>query len=145
MRTTKQIKREAKQLFRLCLVNGLLDEGRTRPVVEQIVERKGRGYLALLLEFQRLVRLDCEVHTAEVATAVTLPADLRMEILSRLKHAYGPAINIQFAQKPALIGGMRIKVGSDVFDGSVQSGLAALEKSFGITPANGWNATPPRG
>jgi F0F1-type ATP synthase delta subunit len=38
-----------------------------------------------------------------------------------------------------LIGGMRIRVGSDVYDGSVQSGLAALEKSFGIK-ANGRKA-----
>ena len=35
-----------------------------------------------------------------------------------------------FAQNPALIGGMRIKVGSDVYDGSVQARLAALQESF---------------
>jgi F0F1-type ATP synthase delta subunit len=29
-----------------------------------------------------------------------------------------------------LIGGMRIQVGSDVFDGSVRAGLSALEKSL---------------
>jgi F0F1-type ATP synthase delta subunit len=29
-----------------------------------------------------------------------------------------------------LIGGVRIQVGSDVYDGSVRAGLAALEKSF---------------
>jgi F-type H+-transporting ATPase subunit delta len=43
---------------------------------------------------------------------------------------YGPGIKTQFGLKPALIGGMRIKVGSDVYDGSVQSELAALEESF---------------
>ena len=30
----------------------------------------------------------------------------------------------------ALIGGLRIRVGSDVYDGSVRAGLAALEKHF---------------
>jgi F-type H+-transporting ATPase subunit delta len=43
---------------------------------------------------------------------------------------YGPAIQTEFSLNPALIGGMRIKVGSDVYDGSVQSQLATLEKSF---------------
>ena len=35
-----------------------------------------------------------------------------------------------FGHRPALIGGMRIQVGSDVYDGSVRAGLAALEKKF---------------
>ena len=34
MKITKQAKREAKQLYRLCLVNGLLDENRVRQVVQ---------------------------------------------------------------------------------------------------------------
>ena len=53
---------------------------------------------------------------------------------------YGPGISTSFAHNPALIGGMRIHVGSDVYDGSVRAGLDALEKSFGITSTNGRNA-----
>jgi F-type H+-transporting ATPase subunit delta len=140
MRTAKQTKREAKHLFRFCLVNDLLDEGRTRRIVQRIIERKGRSYLALLSEFRHLVRLDREARTAEVETAAPLPPDLRATIKSRLEHAYGLGINVRFAQKPALIGGMRIKVGSDVFDGSVQSELAALGKIFGINASRGRNA-----
>ena len=40
---------------------------------------------------------------------------------------------LSFVLNPALIGGMRIQVGSDVYDGSVQAGLAALEKSLHTT------------
>ena len=43
---------------------------------------------------------------------------------------YGPETSTSFRESPALIGGMRIRVGSDVYDGSVKAGLAALEKSF---------------
>jgi F-type H+-transporting ATPase subunit delta len=43
---------------------------------------------------------------------------------------YGPRLVTTFAESPALIGGMRIRVGSDVYDGSVKAGLTALEKSF---------------
>ena len=39
-------------------------------------------------------------------------------------------LNISFAQNPALLGGLRIKVGSDVYDGSVQARLEDLEESF---------------
>jgi F-type H+-transporting ATPase subunit delta len=37
---------------------------------------------------------------------------------------------VAFTQRPELIGGMRVQVGCDVYDGSVRAGLAALEKSF---------------
>jgi F-type H+-transporting ATPase subunit delta len=130
MKTSRQIEREAKRLYRLCLVEGVLDEGRVRQVVQLLIESRHRGYLAVLWSLQRLVRLDRQAHSARVETAVPLPADLLASIQARLASAYGTGISTQFAVLPALIGGMRIRVGSDVYDGSVQSELAALEKSF---------------
>ena len=130
MKTTRQIKREAKQLYRLCLVNGLLDEARARQVVQRVIHEKRRGSLALLSYFQRLVRLDSARHTAKVESAMLLPEDLRVSVQTGLARTYGPGITASFAQNPELIGGMRIKVGSDVYDGSVRARLAALEKGF---------------
>jgi F-type H+-transporting ATPase subunit delta len=130
MKTNRQIEREARQLFRLCLVNGLLDEGRVHQVVKRAIEGKRRGHLALLSFFLRLVRLDCAAHTAIVETVVPLPSDLQAGVYASLSRAYGQGINTQFRLEPALIGGMRIRVGSDVYDGSVQCELAMLEKSF---------------
>jgi F-type H+-transporting ATPase subunit delta len=130
MKTAKQGKREARQLFRLCLLNERLDEGRVRRVVQRMIESKRRGYFVLLSHFQRLVRLDRERHTAEVQSAAPLPPDLWASVQAALVSVYGPGLDILFAQRPALIGGIRVKVGSDVYDGSVQSGLARLERSF---------------
>ncbi len=130
MKATKQARREATQLFRLCVVNGVLDENRARQVVQQIVAAKPRGYLGTLSHFQRLVRLDCARHTANVESALTLPADLRAGVQAGLARAHGPGLTTSFADNPALIGGIRIRVGSDVYDGSVQGRLAALEQSF---------------
>ena len=130
MKVTKQARREAKQLFRLCLVNGLIEEKRARQVVQQIVAAKPRGYLATLSYFQRLVELDCARHTAKVESALALPADLQASVQAGLARVYGPGLTASFAENPALIGGMRIRVGSDVYDGSVQGRLAALEQSF---------------
>ena len=130
MKKSKQAEREAKQLFRFCLLNGSLDEGRVRCVIERVIESKRRGYLAVLLRFRRLVKLDLDRHTAQVESAVPLPEDLRASVQSSLQRIYGPGIDIHFAHRPSLIGGMRVKVGSDVYDGSVQSELATLERGF---------------
>jgi F-type H+-transporting ATPase subunit delta len=130
MKTSKQIRRESKQLFRLCLVNESLDEPRVREVVQAVLESKRRGTHALLSSFLRLVRLDLSQHTAEVESATLLSADLRASVLTGIEQAYGRETIISFSLKPALIGGMRIRVANDVYDGSVKAGLAALEKRF---------------
>jgi F-type H+-transporting ATPase subunit delta len=130
MRTTAQMRRQAKQLYRLCLVDELVDEGRVRQVVRAMVQLKRRGYLSLLTRFQRLIKLDIARHTANVESAVPLPVDVRFDVEADLKRVYGAGVNAVFALNPALIGGVRIQVGSDVYDGSVRNGLASLERRF---------------
>jgi F-type H+-transporting ATPase subunit delta len=130
MKISKLARREAKELFRSCLVNGLLDDNRVRRAVQQVLAIKPRGYVAILSHFQRVVRLDIARRTASIESAVALPADLQNSVQSSLGRVYGPGLSISFSQNPSLIGGMRIKVGSDVYDGSIQARLAALQESF---------------
>src|SRR5215813_6697059 len=130
MKTTKRLESDAKHVYRFCLVDGHLDENRVRQVVRRVVESKRRGSFALLSYFWRLVRLDCARHTATIESAAPLAADLRASVSSDLERLYGPKLTISFADNPALIGGMRIKVGSDVYDSSVKARLAALERHF---------------
>ena len=99
----------------------------TRRTVAQRIASRRRGALAVLSDFQRLVRLDSDRHTALVGSATPLVPGMRDAIQAGLKRAYGPGLDATFAENPALIGGMRIKVGSDVYDESVRSRLAALE------------------
>jgi F-type H+-transporting ATPase subunit delta len=130
MKINKEAKREAKQLFRRCLVNGLLDENRARNVVQRVVAAGRRNSPAILSHFRRLVKLDLARHTATVESAAPLPPDLQADIEAALARRYGPGLSAAFAHRPALIGGMRIQVGSDVYDSSVRAGLASLERSF---------------
>ena len=130
MKITKQARREAKQLFRSCLVNGLLDENRARQVIQRVVELKPRGYIATLSHFQRLLKLDLERRTARIESATALAPQVREQVQANLTRVYGQGLNLVFAENPALIGGMRIKVGSDVYDGSIQNRLTALQESF---------------
>ena len=130
MKRTKQARRDAKQLFRLCVANGLLDEGRVRQVVQRVGETRNRNRFNVLAQFRRLVQLDCTRHTATVESATPLSAGMQASIQVGLSRVYGPGLNTSFTPSPALIGGMRIKVASDVYDGSVQVRLAALQELF---------------
>jgi len=130
MKTNKRQRREARRLYRACVVGDLLDEDRARQVVERIAEARRRGSLAILSHFRRLVTLDRDRHQAVVESAAPLPPDLRAAVEADVARAYGPGVSMSFADSPALIGGMRVKIGSDVYDGSVRAALAELEKRF---------------
>jgi F-type H+-transporting ATPase subunit delta len=129
MKISKQAQREARELFRGCMVNGRLDEGRVRQAVALLVEKKPRAYVEILSRLHRLVKLNLDQHTARVESAIALPTDVQAEVTQRLKGMYGE-LNLSFAQNPSLLGGLRIQVGSDLYDGSVKMRLEQLEQSF---------------
>jgi F-type H+-transporting ATPase subunit delta len=130
MKISKQAQRDARQLFRSCQVNGLLDENRVRQTVSLLSEKRPRGYVKTLSRLHRLVKLDLEQHAARVESATPLPAELQSEVTKEIKKKYGAGVSISFSQNPALIGGLRIQVGSDLYDGSVKMRLEKLEESF---------------
>jgi len=130
MKTTRRARREARRLYRACLVDGLLDGGRVLFVVERVAGAGHHWALAILSHFQRLVRLDRARHQALVESAAALPPEIRTDVETGIARGYGPGLATSFAENPALIGGMRVKVGSDVYDGSVLGALHALEERF---------------
>ncbi len=132
MKVTKQSRREAKQLFQGCLVSGVLDEGRVRQTVQMVTTKKPRGYVAILSTFQRLVKLEIQRRTARIESATTLSPAMQSSVRENLTRVYGQGLTFNFAENPSLIGGVRIKVGSDVFDGSVHARLANLQDSFSM-------------
>jgi F-type H+-transporting ATPase subunit delta len=127
MKSSRRTRRAARQLYRLCVVGGRLDDDRARLVADRLSASRRRGALPILSGFLRLVRLDRDRHLARVESAAPLALAARQRIQSGLTRAYGTALETSFAENPALIGGVRIKVGSDVYDGSIRAKLAALE------------------
>jgi F-type H+-transporting ATPase subunit delta len=130
MKISKQAQRNARELFRSCLINGLLDEGRVRQAVALVLARTPRGYLEILSRLQRLVKLDLEKRTARVESVTPLPSDLKAKVTRQLKKIYGAGMSVSFVQNPALIGGLRIHAGSDLYDGSVRARLNILAQQF---------------
>jgi F-type H+-transporting ATPase subunit delta len=130
VKISKQARRDAKQIFRSCRVNGMLDEGKVRQVVQQVIALKPRGYIAILSHFQRLVKLDLDRRTARIQSPTPLAEPQQASIRANLGRRYGEGLIFDFSQNAALIGGLRVQVGSDVLDGSIQARLAGLESNF---------------
>jgi F-type H+-transporting ATPase subunit delta len=130
MKISKHAQREARQLFRSCLVNGALDEVRAGQAVNLLADLKPRGYVGILSRLHRLVQLDVAKRTVRVENAVaTTPAQMA-SLQASLEKRYGAGLEISYGINPALIGGLRIQVGSDLYDGTVKTRLEKLQQSF---------------
>jgi F-type H+-transporting ATPase subunit delta len=130
MKISKQAKRDAKTLFKGCKADGLLDENRVRQAVSAVIAQKPRGYVGILHHLHRLVKLDLDRRMARVENAVATSDEMMTTISGNLAWRYGPGLNVSFSVNPELLGGLRVKVGSDVYDGSVKARLEALRESL---------------
>ena len=131
MKINKEAARAARQLFRACIdANGRLHGSRVKNVVKLLAEKKPRNYLATLSAFGRLIRLEVEKRTATVESVTQVSVALRDGLRDDLRKKYGDDIALEFLINPELIGGLRVKVGSHVWDGSVRGRLESLRQEL---------------
>ena len=120
----------ARRLFGLCQTGGRQDDAKLRVTVARLIESQPRDYRAVQAALHRLTRLDMERRKLTVESAVEIDDATRQRVLAGLARSYGTDLVVQYQINPALLGGLRIRVGNDVFDGSVQGRLTRLANSF---------------
>lgn len=130
MKINKEIRQLSRALLRASFTDGQLDQGRVASVVKSLIDKKPRNYLAVLENYKRLLRLEVEKRTATIESAAELSAEIRSRVLSDLNQKYGTDLIANFIVNPDLLGGMRIRVGDDVWDSSVRNRLERLEHQF---------------
>ncbi len=130
MKISKVAATTARRLFGLCQSYGKLDETKLRTVISKLVESKPRDYAAILTALQRLTRLDLERRKVTIESAVELDDASRQRAVAGLAKQYGTDLVVQYQINPALLGGLRIRVGNDVLDGSVQGRIDRLAAAF---------------
>jgi F-type H+-transporting ATPase subunit delta len=130
MKINKEIRQFSRQLLRASFTDGQLDRGKIGSLVDAIISRKPRHYIATLENYQRLLRLEVEKRSARVETAGELAPETSARLLENLKRKYGQDLTAVFAVNPDVLGGMRIRVGSDVWDGTVRNRLQRLQQQL---------------
>lgn len=130
MKISREARRTARGLLKLSLVNGHVDAARVTEISERLVTEKPRSYFQILKEYTRLIRLELEKRRAIVESAVELDPAEKSKLETIIKSKFGSDVSIEFTVTPTLIGGVRIKLGSDVWDGSISARLAALQKAI---------------
>ena len=127
MKLNKEIRQRSRKMLQASFTDGQLDPGRIASLVDSLVTRKPRNYIDALKNYKRLLRLELEKRHARIDTASEVDPAIRSEIEANLKSKYGNDLSSEFHVDPQLLGGMRIRVGNDVWDGSVRNRLERLQ------------------
>ena len=130
MKINKETRQLSKALLRSSFTDGQLDGGRVSALVKSLIETKPRNYIGVLAAYKRLLRLEVEKRTATIESASPLGPEAARAMISNLQRKYGSDLDTQFVTKPELLGGMRIRVGSDVWDSSVRNRLHRLQQQL---------------
>jgi F-type H+-transporting ATPase subunit delta len=130
MKVSKVAKTSANRIFRLCMQGGSLNESLLRSAMQKLVAQKPRDYVAILNTLKRLVRIELERKTVTIESASPLDLEERNRAADLVIAQYGKDLTFQYQVTPEILGGLRIKVGDDVLDGSVQGRINRLAQAF---------------
>src|SRR3954463_12898822 len=129
MRADKKTKALAKQLFKLSLVNGAVSPEQVTGVLGYIEKNVTRGQLALLQLYQRAITAELAKSNAVVEHAGPVSEATLKSIEAAMTKKYSRAVAVPAKPNPKLLAGLRIRVGSDVYESTVAGQLANLSNA----------------
>lgn len=129
MAANKQTKLLAKQLFQMSVVDGTVSPDRVAGVLGWIEKHQPRHPLALRKAYHHRIATELAKSRAVVEHAGTVSDGTLRMIEGAMSQRYHRPVTAVARPNPALLAGLRVRVGSDVFESSVSGQLAALSAS----------------
>jgi len=113
-------------------LDALLDKAKTHPLVAnflRLVAKNGRLFAldAIIAGFRDLAAKARGEVTADVTSAAPLNAEQVKALGDTLKVKIGKTVTLNQFVDPSLIGGLQVKVGSQMIDSSLKTKLAAMK------------------
>ena len=130
MKINKEIRQLAREMLRASFTDGQLDGGKIASLVQSLITKRPRRVMDVLQYYKRLLRLEIEKRHARIESATHLDPEAAVDIVERLKRKYGGDLTTEFAVDPTLLGGVRVRVGSDVWDGTLRNRLERLQQQL---------------
>ena len=126
MPAPKKVRTTARTLLKLSMEAGQLSEAKVRDVLAWFEAKPPVNAAATLREYHRLVVREVSRSRAHIEFAGALPSGAIASILAELSKIYGRPVSAATSENPALIAGVRISIGDDVYERSIAGQLETL-------------------
>lgn len=129
MSANKQSQQLARELFKLSFVDGAISAERVAGVLGYVEKIRPAHPVDVLKSYQRLVAAELARREARVEHAGEVSASVLQTIAAAMTKKYGRPITATAKANPALLAGLRVRVGDDVYESSIAAQLGALAAS----------------
>jgi len=125
----KQAQQLARQLFKLSVADGVVSAERVAGILAWVEKHRPANPIMVLKAYERLITIELNRGQVRVEHAGPISDQVLQSIISALAKKYGRALTTSAQPNPALLAGLRVRVGDDIYESSVAGQLAALAAS----------------
>ncbi len=125
----KAAQKFARQLFAMSIVDGAVSADRVAGVLEYVEKHNPANPLMVLKAYRRLVAAELAKSIAVVEHAGAINDAMLAAIAASMTKKYGRSVTATARPSPALLAGLRVQVGDDIYESSVAGQLAVLAAS----------------
>ncbi len=131
MSHSRKITDQVHRLRDLSLEAGIVSAERVNAVLRALVaSRKPHELRPILRGYFAAIRREIAKGEARVQHAGALSEADKASLAASFTKAYGRPVSVVSSPNPALIAGLRVRVGDDEYDSSVAGRLARLEQAL---------------
>jgi len=131
MQIPKAARKSARELFDSALgEDGRPDPTKALAVADLLIKAAPRHSVQILKEFTRLVRLETARHHAVIESATPVDETTLVSLRASLSRRDGGEVTVETKVTPSLIGGTKIRLGSEVWDATVLARLLSLKSAL---------------
>ena len=125
----KQIQQLARQFYKLSFTNGVISAGQVAGVLDYIEKHRPTNSMAVLKAYQRLVAAEVARGQAVVEHAGPINSAALDAIAAAMSKKYGRSVTAVEKRNDALLAGVRVRIGDDLYESSVAGQLATLAEA----------------
>ncbi|MGB0375149.1 MAG: F0F1 ATP synthase subunit delta [Opitutales bacterium] len=126
MDTSKKINRLAKRLIKVSTEKGELNESELWQGILQLKESGFKHFIPLLKALRPKVSQAVAWQTIEVTSPTVLSDSAIASLKNVFETKYNRLVQVRTKLDPALIGGLQVRIGDDVYDASVSAHLKRI-------------------
>ncbi len=121
-----KIRAYVKQLVQLSLVDGRVSAEQVAGVLEYLEKNPPAHPQAVLQAYHKAIAAELAKGEARVEHAGPVSPEALSAIAASLAKRYGRPVTSISTPNPALLAGLRVRIGDDIYESSVAGQLAAL-------------------